>query len=73
MSFSIRMSEEERALANSYAKLHGVSLGEAMKNALFEKIEDEYDIAIYELAMKEYEKNPKTYSADEIMEKYKLR
>ena len=73
MSFSIRMSEEERALANSYAKLHGVSLGEAMKNALFEKIEDEYDIAIYELAMKEYEKNPKTYSMEEILEKHNLK
>ena len=43
MAFSIRLTEAERAIANSYAKLHSVSLGEAFKNALFEKIEDEYD------------------------------
>lgn len=54
MSFSIRLTEEEKKLANSYAKLHSLSLGEAFKKALFEKIEDEYDIAIAESAYKDY-------------------
>ena len=36
MGFSIRMNEEERALADSYAKLHAMSLGEAFKRALVE-------------------------------------
>jgi len=54
MSFSIRLSNEERTLAESYAKLHAMSLGEAFKRALFEKIEDEYDIAIAEEAYNEY-------------------
>ncbi len=54
MSFSIRLSEEERNLAESYAKLHALSLGEAFKKALFEKIEDEYDIAVGEEAYTEY-------------------
>ena len=35
MSFSIRLSNEEKALAESYAKIHGLSLGEAFKKALF--------------------------------------
>ena len=54
MAFSIRLTEEERNLAESYAKLHSVSLGEAFKQALFEKIEEEYDIAVAEEAYKEY-------------------
>lgn len=54
MSFSIRMNQEERAVAESYAKLHSMSLGEAFKRALFEKVEDEYDIAVGEQAYKEY-------------------
>ena len=37
MSFSIRLSVEEKKLAESYAKLHAMSLGEAFKKALFEK------------------------------------
>jgi hypothetical protein len=44
----------ERKLAESYAKLHSISLSEAFKRALFEKIEDEYDIAVAESAYKEY-------------------
>ena len=54
MSFSIRLSAEEKKLAESYAKLHAMSLGEAFKKALFEKIEDEYDIIVAEEAHNEY-------------------
>ena len=59
MSFSIRLTDTEKALAESYAKLHGISLGEAFKRALFEKIEDEYDIALAEEAYAEYLKDGK--------------
>ena len=54
MAFSIRLTEQEKKLADSYAKLHSLSLGEAFKRALFEKIEDEYDITISEEAYTEY-------------------
>ena len=46
MSFSIRLTEKEKELAESYARLHSQTLSEAFKCALFEKIEDEYDIAV---------------------------
>ena len=59
MSFSIRLSAEEKNLAESYAKLHSMSVGEAFKKALFEKIEDEYDIVIGEETYDEYVKNGK--------------
>ena len=72
MSYSIRFTEEERKLADSYAKVHGITLGEALKNALFEKIEDEYDIALYQQAKKEFDKNPKTYTLKQIKEMYDL-
>ncbi len=54
MSFSIRLTDEERMLAESYAKLHSFSLSEAFKRALFEKIEDEYDIMVGQEAYDEY-------------------
>lgn len=56
MSFSIRLSVEEKSLAESYAKLHSLSLGEAFKQALFERIEDEYDISVANDAYNEYVK-----------------
>lgn len=54
MSFSIRLTEEEKNLAESYAKIHSLSLGEAFKRALFERIEDEYDVKIANEAYQEY-------------------
>lgn len=54
MAFSIRLNDEERKLAESYAKLHSLSIGEAFKNAFFEKLEDEYDLAIAKEAYQEY-------------------
>ena len=59
MAFSIRLTEEERNLADSYAKLHSMSMGEAFKRALFERIEDEYDVAVANEAYNEYLKSGK--------------
>ena len=59
MAFSIRLTEQEKQIADSYARLHSLSLGEAFKKALFEKIEEEYDIAIFDEALKEYELSEK--------------
>lgn len=59
MSFSIRLTTQEKALAESYAKLHAISVGEAFKRALFEKIEDEYDVALAKEAYEEYVKDGK--------------
>ena len=57
MAFSIRLTEQEKKIADSYARLHSISLGEAFKRALFEKIEDEYDIAVCEETLKKYEES----------------
>lgn len=59
MSFSIRLTTQEKALAESYAKLHAMSVGEAFKRALFEKIEEEYDVALAKEAYEEYVKDGK--------------
>lgn len=59
MAFSIRLTPEERNLAESYARLHSITLSEAFKKALFEKIEDEYDVAIANEAYDDYLKDNK--------------
>ena len=41
---SLRVTEEEKAWMDNYAKLHGVNLSDAVKEAFFEKLEDEYDL-----------------------------
>ncbi|MFI3255287.1 MAG: DUF6290 family protein [Eubacteriales bacterium] len=59
MPFSIRLTESEKELAESYSKVHSISLGEAFKKALFEKIEEEFDISVAEEAYEEYEQSGK--------------
>ena len=57
MSFSIRLTPAEKALAESYAKIHAISVSEAFKQALFERIEDEYDVTVAKDAYDEYVKS----------------
>ena len=54
MSISLRLSQEDTMLIKSYAALHNVSISELFRQAVMEKIEDEYDLQCYEKAMKAY-------------------
>ncbi len=69
---SVRLNEEEAKIFKSYANLHGISLSEAYKKALYEKIEDEFDLAEIAEATEEFNKNSKTYSLEELKNKYDL-
>ncbi len=73
MSFSIRLTEDERKLADSYARLHSLTLAEAFKSALFDRIEEEYDIALADRAYTEYVKdNEKSRPIEELWEELGL-
>ena len=63
---SVRLTDEESNLARSYCSIHGISLSEALKRALIEKIEHEFDLAEYEAAKKHYDENPVSYSLAEV-------
>jgi uncharacterized protein (DUF1778 family) len=70
---NIRLDCEDKALIRSYAKLHGRSVGEVMREAILTKIEDEFDLRDFKTAKAEFEKDPVTVSHAAIMEKYGLR
>lgn len=67
MAFSIRLTEQEEKIAKAYAAMRNISLGEAFKEALFEKIEDEFDLKIANEAYEEYLKDPVTYPLKDII------
>ncbi len=66
MTISVRLSDKETELIKAYAEMNNISLSELVRKAVLEKIEDEYDLECYKKAIKEYNKNPKTYSIDEV-------
>lgn len=67
---SLRVSDQEKKWMENYAKLHGKSLSDAIKQAFFEKLEDEYDLSV--ISEYEQEKPVKLYSMSEVMEELGL-
>lgn len=72
MTISVRLSEKDSELIKAYAKMNNISVSDLVRKAIIEKIEDEYDLECYEKAIKEYNKNPKTYTLDEVKEELGL-
>ena len=56
----------------AFSDMNNISLSYLIRNAVLEKIEDEYDLECYEKAIKEYKKNPKTYTLKEVKEELEL-
>lgn len=65
MTVSVRLNEKDEKLIKEYAEINNISLSDLIRNAIIEKIEDEYDLECYKKAIKEYKKNPKTYTLEE--------
>ena len=72
MTISVRLSDKDTDLIKAYAKLNNISISELVRNAILEKIEDEYDLKCYYEAMEEFKKNPKTYTTEEVKQMMKM-
>lgn len=66
MSITINLTDDELHLIESYAKIHGITIEQALKSSTLETIEDEFDTIIAEEAYNEFLKNPVTFSGDEV-------
>ncbi|WP_296111713.1 type II toxin-antitoxin system RelB family antitoxin [uncultured Anaerococcus sp.] len=64
---SLRLNEEENKLFKTYSKHTGKSLSELFKSALANQIEDELDYETGIKVLKDFEKNPITYSIDDLI------
>lgn len=62
------MSDAEQMLVHDYAKFHGITVSQAFRQALLERIEDEMDTKAADLAYEIYQKNPMTKSHSEAWE-----
>jgi hypothetical protein len=67
MSITLRVSDGEMSAIQSYAKLKGVSVSDAVRTAVMERIEDELDAKIGEQAYDEWVAGGmKTYTHEEV-------
>ena len=63
---SVNVNEAEFKALEGYALSHGISMEEALKDALSEMLEDLNDLSDFEKAYAEYQADPKTYSHEEM-------
>ncbi len=66
-TISLRMDEEDEKLIKEYAKTKNITVSSLFRNAVLEKIEDEIDMDLYHVAMKQHIANPQVVSFDEMM------
>ena len=66
MTISVRLNDKEIELIKAYADMNNISLSDLVRNAVMEKIEDEYELECYKKAIDEYKENSKTYTMDEM-------
>ena len=66
-TISLRMDEEDEKLFKEYAKTKNITVSSLFRNAVLEKIEDEIDMDLYHIAMKQHIANPQVVSFDEMM------
>ena len=73
MTISVRLSDKETELIKVYAEMNNISLSDLVREAVIEKIEDEYDLECYNKAVEEFNKNPKTYTMEEVREELEIK
>ena len=65
---SLRVTSSEKSIMESYAKVQGVSLSDAVKQVFFQKIEDEYDLKALRLHRERKAKGEVVYhSIDDVI------
>jgi len=67
MTISVHVTDDQKKVIRKYASSRGLSVSEAMRVAIFEIMEDEYDIALAKKALEEWEKDgKKVYTHEEV-------
>lgn len=66
MTISLRLNDEDTMLIKKYAEINKISVSDLIRQTVMERIENEYDLEMFDKAMAEYKNNPVTYSLDDV-------
>ena len=66
MTISLRLSDEDADLIKRYSELHNISVSELVRQAVLEKIEDEYDLKVYPMAAEGYKADHAAKPLDDV-------
>lgn len=66
MIISFRLSDRDGDLVKQYAEMYGISVSELVRQSVINRIEDEYDLQVFDKAFAAYQANPTTYSITDV-------
>ena len=66
MTISLRLSDDDTMLIKKYAEINKMSVSDLIRQSVLERIENEYDLEMFDKALAEYKANPVTYSLDDV-------
>ena len=67
MTYALNVSEQEKIMLDEYAKASGKTVSEFIHEAVLEKLEDAYDIVLFQKALKEHLQHPDDgYTLEEV-------
>jgi uncharacterized protein (DUF1778 family) len=66
-TLATRVNAEEEKLIREFAAVERRSIAEVLRHAILDRIEDSHDLAVLEAAIAAHEKNPTTYSTEEVI------
>lgn len=66
MTISLRFSDEDTILVKKYAEIKKISVSDLIRQSVIERIEDEYDLELFNKAVAEYKENPVTHSLEDV-------
>jgi len=69
-TMTIRLDKDDKILITAYAKTFGKSVSDFMRESALERIEDELDLRTWDDARHEYDKDPVSFSSEEMAVKY---
>jgi RHH-type transcriptional regulator, rel operon repressor / antitoxin RelB len=70
-TISLRLNKKDDALIRKYAQLHNIELSTFIRQTIIEKIEDEYDLTLFNKVWQE-EQNQERMSHDEVKKELDL-
>ena len=66
MTISLRLNDEDLLLIKKYANLNRISVSDLIRQSVMERIENEYDLELFDKVLAEHKQNPVTYSLEDV-------
>ena len=65
-TISLRLEEADAALIKEFAWMNQMTVSDLIRQTVMEKIAEDFDLKVYEKAVKDFHRNPATYTHGEV-------